>query len=105
MDYCYDKLMPEKARLERPDLFKKFKFQTLASRLERRLLEHGQKASQSLDYQPNIAVVIRTKNDLSDLRAWIEHIERARQDYKGRIDLIVVDTYSTDGSVELAKQS
>lgn len=56
-------------------------------------------------HQPNIAVIARTKNDLKGLQKIVENIVWQREHYAGRIDLIVVDTESTDGTVEFATES
>lgn len=91
--------------MERPDLFKPFWSYFLARRMKRILLKRGQEASVNLDYQPNISVLIRTKNDHTGLQKILAHIEHQKKSYSGRIDLIVVDTESIDGTLELAKKS
>jgi len=96
--------MAQQSNLERPELFKSFRFRRSARRIEKALLLAG-KAAEASDYQPNIAVVVRTKNDRAGLQKTIDHINKERQGYHGRIDLIVVDTESTDGTAELAKKA
>lgn len=68
-------------------------------------LHFGKKAAKDTDYQPNLAVIIRTRNDAVGLKRLLEFIDKTRPDYKGRIDVVVVDTESTDGSPELARQA
>src|SRR5262245_31336526 len=89
-----------KPRLERPDLFKITKRLQTAGNL---LLARANEAAQDSSYQPPTAVLIRTKNDAVGLERILKHIDRARQSYKGRIDVIVADTESTDNTISLAK--
>lgn len=49
---------------------------------------------------PDVSVVIRTKNDMADLPGLIEDIRA--QEYGGKIEIILVDTSSTDGTAEYA---
>lgn len=96
--------MAQQSNLERPELFKSFRFRWWAHRIEKALLLAG-KAAEVSDYQPNITVVVRTKNDFTSLRKIIDHLNKERQSYRGRIDLVVVDTESTDGTSELAQEA
>lgn len=96
--------MAKEVRLERPDLFD-IRTNLFGRRLRRILLKRGKEAQPGLDYQPNITVLIRTKNDKAGLARILNHIKHQRKTYAGRIDLIVVDTESIDGTVELAKKT
>ena len=58
-------------------------------------------ADQSSPKDPDISVLIRSRNNREQLSALIDDIEA--QDYDGKIEVIVVDTESTDGAAELAK--
>jgi glycosyltransferase involved in cell wall biosynthesis len=91
--------------LERPDLFKPSLLQPLAGQRAKFLLKIGQLAEQESDYQPSIAVLVRTKDDIRGLEGFIKHIEHERKNYRGRIDIVVVDTESNDGTRELAKRA
>jgi GT2 family glycosyltransferase len=87
-----------KVRLTKPDIFKPLHRRTASA-----LLKKGWAAAADNTYQPNIGVLIRTKNDAGNIPIWFKHIEQARQQYKGRIDVVVVDTDSTDNTLQLAK--
>lgn len=50
---------------------------------------------------PSISVLIRSRNNRDQLLELLDDIEA--QDYDGQIEIIVVDTESSDGTVELAK--
>lgn len=52
---------------------------------------------------PNISVVIRTKNDEQNLELLFEDIEAQKERFFGEIETIVVDTESTDRTVQVAK--
>lgn len=96
--------MAQQSNLERSELFKSFKFRRSARRIQKSLLLAGKAVSLS-DYQPNIAVVVRTKNDRTGLQKIIGHINKERLNYRGRIDIIVVDTESSDGTLQLAREA
>lgn len=96
--------MAQQSNLERPELFRPRWFRGRASRIKKSLLAAG-RAAEGSDYQPNIAVIARTKNDRGGLQKIIDHVNNERRSYRGRIDLIVVDTESTDGTVELAQKA
>lgn len=71
----------------------------LESLLAKRATELLQEVSDKQD--PDISIVIRTKNDM-------EYIERLFADIKaqlftGKVEVVVVDTNSTDGTAEFAK--
>lgn len=50
---------------------------------------------------PAISVVIRSKNDAADMK--ILFADLAAQEYDGKIEVIVVDTESSDGTAEYAR--
>lgn len=50
---------------------------------------------------PDVSIVIRTKNDISYIEALLADINA--QEYSGNVEVILVDTESTDGTVECAK--
>jgi glycosyltransferase involved in cell wall biosynthesis len=50
---------------------------------------------------PDVSVVIRSRNNVDQLVGLFADI--AAQDFNGKVEVIVVDTQSTDGTVELAK--
>jgi GT2 family glycosyltransferase len=50
---------------------------------------------------PNISIVIRTKNDIAYIKTLLADI--AAQDYTGKTEVILVDTASTDGTAEYAR--
>lgn len=50
---------------------------------------------------PNVTVLIRSKNDISYVTQWFEDIKA--QEFDGDIQVVVVDTESTDGTVEYAQ--
>jgi glycosyltransferase involved in cell wall biosynthesis len=65
-----------------------------------------EKRSQELDDatygdDPNVTVLLRTRNNADRLPGLIEDIEA--QDFDGEIQYVVVDTESTDGTKEIAK--
>lgn len=51
---------------------------------------------------PNISVVIRTRNDIKYIGSLLDDIEA--QIFSGKIEIILVDTESSDGTAELAKK-
>lgn len=51
---------------------------------------------------PDISVVIRSRNNAEQLAVLLQDI--AMQVFNGNVELILVDTESTDGTIELAKQ-
>lgn len=81
-----------KTVIERPDL--------LTTNQQSTLL--GYASELSLDYQPNIAILIRTKNDERLLPSMLAHISSLETQYSGRIDTIIVDTESHDKTLEYA---
>jgi glycosyltransferase involved in cell wall biosynthesis len=88
--------------LERPDIFAPKLFYQSGNKISQ-LLSHAGDAASGNTYRPNIAVLIRTKNDSLGLQRWLEHIARARERYVGRIDVVVVDTESSDTTLQLAR--
>ncbi|MGB4759587.1 MAG: glycosyltransferase [Candidatus Saccharimonadales bacterium] len=52
--------------------------------------------------EPDVSVVIRTLNEAEGLRALVQDIRA--QDYTGKVEIVVVDNESTDGTPELAKE-
>lgn len=52
---------------------------------------------------PDITVVIRSRNNLEHLRRLLDDL--SRQVFDGQIELLIVDTSSSDGSAELAEQA
>jgi glycosyltransferase involved in cell wall biosynthesis len=89
---------------ERPELFD----DEIAPSLQvvRDMLElRAEEASADAAYQPNIALLARTKNHVEGLRRIVNHVRRQREAYDGRIDICAVDTESTDGTVELAEKA
>ena len=95
--------MPTEVRLTKPELYKSLSFKRSAGKLRSYVLSAGRQAQSEAGYQPNIALLVRTMNDRENLQKLIEHIDNERKDYAGRIDLIVVDTESKDGTKELAQ--
>ena len=51
---------------------------------------------------PNMSVVIRTKNDIDDIGQLLDDIDA--QEYSGSIQIVLVDTESNDGTVEVARK-
>ena len=51
---------------------------------------------------PDVSVVIRTKNDAATIGRLLDDLEN--QDFGGKLQTILVDTESTDGTVEIAQQ-
>ncbi len=96
--------MQSPTRLNKPELFKRFPY-GFVRLLPKLMLRAANQAAADNGYQPNIAVVVRTRNDRPGLEKIIKHIKNEQQHYKGRIDLIVVDTESTDGTAEAAAKS
>lgn len=66
------------------------------------LLKHATNAQKRPVFEPPIAVLIRTKNDEQNLTLLLNYIQQARRSYKGRIDVVVVDTESQDKTITLA---
>lgn len=97
--------MSQEVKLARPEVFDNFWLPYFSHRQRRAILAAAKQAGNNLDYQPNIAIIIRTKNDKAGLEAIIRHVENEKRFCKSRIDLVVVDTESTDGTVELAKKA
>lgn len=52
-------------------------------------------------HDPDVTVLIRSKNDLQYVEQWFEDI--AAQEFDGNIQIVVVDTESTDGTAEYAR--
>lgn len=92
------------AKLEKPEIFDDFWAPYFSRRQRRAISKAAEQVTEDLSYQPNIAVIVRTKNDKVGLGIWVKHIEAERKGYRGRIDLIVVDTESTDGTLAVAKK-
>ena len=88
--------------LERPELFNQSLFQPFAASLGALILENAQLAEAS-SFQPNISILVRTKNDEVGLTRIFQHVYRQRQTYSGRIDAIVVDTESQDSTRDIAQ--
>ena len=89
--------------LERPDLFKSTFIRPTAHRLGQAVLENGQIASTRDRYEPNIGVVVRTKNDSLGLTRILDNITHLSTSYEGRIDVAIVDTESKDKTLDYAK--
>lgn len=89
--------------MTRPQVFDDFWLPFFSRRQRRAILKAAEEAKVDPNYQPNLAIITRTKNDQAGLEAIIKHVEEERKNYKGRIDLIVVDTESTDRTIDLAK--
>jgi N-acetylglucosaminyl-diphospho-decaprenol L-rhamnosyltransferase len=70
----------------------------LRNRLEKRVCEIKIDTEGKRD--PNITILIRTKNDMGTLPALIADIKA--QAYDGKVEIILVDTSSTDGTVTYA---
>jgi glycosyltransferase involved in cell wall biosynthesis len=87
---------------ERPDLWQRSAFQPLLRQVGHAVIGSAVEALCS-DYQPNLAVLVRTKNDQKNLENILGYISRTREHYKGRIDTIVVDTESEDNTKEIAR--
>lgn len=51
---------------------------------------------------PGVSIVIRSRNNVEQLEALFEDIKN--QNYTGQVETILVDTESTDGTVELARR-
>ncbi len=51
---------------------------------------------------PNVSVVIRSQNNARQLQGLLDDI--SKQDFRSKIEVIVVDTESTDGTIEVAKK-
>ncbi len=96
--------MARQIYLPRPDLFRPTLLSPQNAAVGKILLTRGLEAASDSDYQPNIAVLIRTKNDKLGLRRIFDHIDNERKHYRGRIDVIIVDTQSTDGTLQVAKR-
>ena len=73
----------------------------LSTRMQSTLARHADSAT--YDYQPNIAVLIRTRNNASTLPFILDHVAQLKQNYQGRVDTLLVDTESTDMTVQHAK--
>lgn len=97
--------MSSQVKLKHSKIFDDFWFPYFSRRQRKAILKAANQALSDSDYQPNIAVMVRTKNDRGNLSQFIKHISEEKQNYKGRIDLVVVDTESSDGTLELAKEA
>ena len=71
----------------------------LARHMRRRITFIKQQTSQLQD--PDISVVIRTRNNEAHIASLLQDIQA--QVYDGKVEIIVVDTESTDKTVQLAK--
>ncbi|HEY8999213.1 MAG TPA: glycosyltransferase [Candidatus Saccharimonadales bacterium] len=69
--------------------------------LERRCEELASGVGDAHD--PNVSVLIRTHNDADDLVGLFEDLKA--QEFNGRIEVVVVDTESTDATLDVAKQN
>jgi cellulose synthase/poly-beta-1,6-N-acetylglucosamine synthase-like glycosyltransferase len=54
---------------------------------------------------PDVSVLIRTQNDEEQLPTLLADIKAARREYRGDVELIVVDTESTDDTRAIAKNA
>lgn len=72
----------------------------LVRRIERHSAFIADKAARRKD--PGISVVIRSRNNAEQLAGLFE--DMAAQNFSGEVEVIVVDTESTDGTVEIAKR-
>jgi len=68
-------------------------------RLEKRAAEIATLTKDIAD--PNISILIRSRNNGAYVKQWFEDIRA--QEYSGHIEIIVVDTESTDGTLSYAK--
>jgi hypothetical protein len=100
----YSDIMSELSdiKLNRPDLYEPSLFRRDAAQIGRIFLTLGQSIIDSPS-SINTAVIIRTKNDREGLTQWLNHIEREREMRDGRIDVLVVDTESQDGTKDRAR--
>src|SRR5688500_16497293 len=87
--------------LERPELFEQTASQPSIAELGRLLLASGQ-AVEADSYQPNVAVLVRTKNDELGLERVMQQVARQQESYDGRIDVVVIDTESEDKTQDVA---
>jgi glycosyltransferase involved in cell wall biosynthesis len=67
--------------------------------LANRVLRLHQETAGKAD--PDVSIVIRTKNDMAYIKTLFQDIRD--QEFTGKIEIIVVDTCSTDGTAEFAK--
>jgi glycosyltransferase involved in cell wall biosynthesis len=78
-----------------PDLVNRY----IRHMLLRRIAQIRQETTGKID--PDVSIVIRTKNDIAYIKTLLADI--AAQEYTGKTEVILVDTTSTDGTVEYAK--
>jgi glycosyltransferase involved in cell wall biosynthesis len=71
----------------------------IARKLEKRAAEILDLTKDMTD--PDLSIVIRSRNNISYVKQWFEDINA--QEFNGQTEIIVVDTESTDGTVEYAK--
>src|SRR4051794_33734735 len=71
----------------------------IKKQLEKRAAEVLKVTKNRVD--PDVSVLIRSKNELADITVLLADIEA--QVYSGRVEVIVVDTESTDGTAEYAE--
>jgi rhamnosyltransferase len=89
---------------ERPELFEDEVAGPGLLQTRKLLAERAAEAALDTNFQPPIAIMPRTKNDVVGLGRILDHVARQRETYGTRIDVCVVDTESTDGTVELAQE-
>lgn len=93
------------AHFLKPELFKKRKaLGSNPATAAGLLLKHATDAQKRFVFEPPIAVLIRTKNDEQNVTLLLNYIQQVRRSYKGRIDVVVVDTESQDKTIILAKE-
>lgn len=51
---------------------------------------------------PNVSIVIRSRNNVSQLKGLLRDV--SMQDFTGEVEVVLVDTESSDGTVETAKE-
>jgi len=81
--------------------FKRIPFtgRMIQSKLEKRAAEIAKLTKNITD--PDISIVIRSRNNSTYVKQWFEDIKA--QEYSGQIEIIVVDTESTDDTISYAK--
>lgn len=87
-----------------PELFKSIPFtgNTIRDDLQKHM---GRTALDEVPFQPDLSIVVRTRND-NGPAGFLERLlnDIDAQEYDGDIQVVVVDTESTDGTQELAAQ-
>jgi hypothetical protein len=69
--------------------------------LEGHVIALWSEAAKADSRDPDVSIVIRSRNNVSDLSALIDDLEG--QLYSGEVEIIVVDSESRDGSAEHAR--